>query len=59
MLQSLPEPDFSNISDEDLFFEVLREMHLTNFLESYYKRIERSGSIITKWNQRTIQLKED
>ena len=56
MLQSLPEPDFSNCSQEELTYAVLKEMHQTNFLECYYKRFERSSLIITKWNERTMQL---
>lgn len=56
MLQCLPEPDFSNCYQEDLLFAVLKEMHQTNFLECYYKRFERSSLIITKWNERTMQL---
>lgn len=56
MLQSLPEPDFSSCSQEELLFAVLKEMHQTNFLECYYKRFERAGIIITKWNERTMQL---
>ena len=56
MLQCLPEPDFSNCSQEELLFAVLKEMHQTNFLECYYKRFERSGLIITKWNERKMQL---
>lgn len=56
MLQCLPEPDFSNCSQEELLFAVLKEMHQTNFLECYYKRFERSSLIITKWNEHTMQL---
>ena len=56
MLQCLPEPDFSSCSQEELLFAVLKEMHQTNFLECYYKRFERSSLIITKWNERTMQL---
>lgn len=54
---SLPTPDFSAAKDaNDLMFQVLKEMHQTNFLECYYDRFERSGMIITKWNERTMQL---
>ena len=56
MQQSLPEPDFSSCSQEELLFAVLKEMHQTNFLECYYKRFERTSLIITKWNERTMQL---
>ena len=56
MLQCLPEPDFSNCSQEELLFAVLKEMHQTNFLECYYKRFERSNLILTKWNERSQQI---
>ena len=54
---SLPAPDFSAAKDaNDLMFQVLKEMHQTNFLECYYKRFERSNLIITKWNERSQQI---
>ena len=59
MLQSLPEPDFSSCSQEELLFAVLKEMHQTNFLECYYKRFERSNLIITKWNERSQQIAKE
>lgn len=59
MLQSLPEPDFSSCSQEELLFAVLKEMHQTNFLECYYKRFERSGIILTKWNERSQQIAKE
>ncbi len=53
----LSTPDFSSAKDaNDLMFQVLKEMHQTNFLECYYERFERSSLIITKWNERTMQL---
>ena len=59
MLQSLPEPDFSSCSQEELLFAVLKEMHQTNFLECYYKRFERTGIILTKWNERSQQIAKE
>lgn len=59
MLQSLPEPDFSNCAQEELLFAVLKEMHQTNFLECYYKRFERTGIILTKWNERSQQIAKE
>ena len=58
MLQCLPEPDFSNCSQEELLFAVLKEMHQTNFLECYYKRFERSGIIIDLWNKRSMEINQ-
>lgn len=53
----LPAPDFSNAKDaNDLMFQVLKEMQQTNYLECYYKRFERTSLIITKWNERTMQI---
>mgnify|MGYP003584976883 CR=1 FL=1 len=59
MLQSLPEPDFSSCSQEELLFAVLKEMHQTNFLECYHKRFERTGIILTKWNERSQQIAKE
>ena len=59
MLQSLPEPDFSSCSQEELLFAALKEMHQTNFLECYYKRFERTGIILTKWNERSQQIAKE
>lgn len=59
MLQSLPELDFSSCSQEELLFAVLKEMHQTNFLECYYKRFERTGIILTKWNERSQQIAKE
>ena len=59
MLQSLPEPDFRSCSQEELLFAVLKEMHQTNFLECYYKRFERSGIVLTKWNERSQQIAKE
>ena len=59
MLQYLPEPDFSSCSQEELLFAVLKEMHQTNFLECYYKRFERSGIVLTKWNERSQQIAKE
>lgn len=57
---SLPAPDFSAAKDaNDLMFQVLKEMHQTNFLECYYKRFERSGIILTKWNERSQQIAKE
>ena len=56
MLQSLPEPDFSNCSQEELLFAVLKEMHQTNFLECYYKRFDRISLIIDLWNKRSMEI---
>lgn len=56
MLQSLPEPDFSRCSKEELIHAVLKEMHQTNFLENYGDRFERCSLIITKWNERSTEI---
>ena len=44
---SLPTPDFSTAKDaNDLMFQVLKEMHQTNFMECYYERFARISLII-------------
>lgn len=53
---SLPEPDFSETTEDNLMFEVMKEMHQTNFLENYYDRFERCSLIITKWNERSTEI---
>ena len=53
----LPAPDFSSAKDaNDLLFQVLKEMHQTNFLECYYKRFDRISLIIDLWNKRSMEM---
>lgn len=55
----LPPPDFSSTKDaNDLMFQVLKEMHQTNFLECYYDRFVRSGIIIDLWNKRSMEINQ-
>ena len=54
---SLPTPDFSSAKDaNDLMFQVLKEMHQTNFLECYYERFDRASLIIDLWNKRNMEM---
>ena len=53
---SLPEPDFSKTTEDNLMFEVMKEMHQTNFLENYYDRFERCREIIKRWTERTTEI---
>lgn len=56
MIDSLPPPDFSNVLEEALIVEVLKEIHLTIHLENYYRRLSRVQEIITAWDIRSTQI---
>ena len=56
---TLPTPNFSSAKDaNDLMFQVLKEMHQTNFLESYYERFDRCSLIIDLWTKRSMEINQ-
>lgn len=59
MIDSLPPPDFSNVLEEALITEVLKEIHLTIYLENYYRRLSRVQEIITAWDVRSTQIAKE
>ena len=53
----LSTPDFSSAKDANgLMFQVLKEMHQTNYLECYYERFDRCSIIIDLWAKRSMEM---